>query len=1221
MIAVMASPAFAERGHHFATPFGSPGSGDGQLQLAPVERSPDNNLIREGGAGSGLAINESTHDVYVADTGNHRVVEFDSNGNFIRAFGADVGGAGVDVCATGCLAGTPGSTPGQLSEPIFIAVDNDAASSSHGDVYVADRGDGIVTKFDSSGNLISAWAAGGQLDGSAAPEGPFKRFSGIAVDPLGDLWVGNQRSVFEFSSQASFIRNWTGQERPAADAPAGIAIDATGDIYALYNGPGLGGPVEKLAPAGTFLGWLYGAYGSGQKLTTTSLTVVPTSGEVYLDQGDSIETIPSSCEPITEEIFSSITEADYRSHHCSISSHLTSPDLTEGAGIAFDAAAEGSLFIAEPATDRILPFLPEPPGPPVIVSEWTNSVGAEDVLIQAELEPKSFPTEAETEYQFEYLTRSEFEANGESFAQATSIPLPNGRLAPDFEDHTVSAHLNGLQPKTEYLYRLSAENSHSIEPTRGRPLSFATDSLVPLPLPDGRHWEQVSPSDKHGSSIYESVSDVASVNGDSVAYVASSPTEAGAAGAASETRVLSSRGPAGWASHDLNLPHLSAAGAFTGEYFSFSEDLSRALVNPAGAVFNPFLSPEASEQTAYLRSDFIPGQATSFCLSGCYRPLVTAADAPLGTRFADCPYVESCMPTAIGASADARHVVLSNVRSVKPVGLTETPGDEGGLYEWYEGHLAMVSVLPGAAGPAPVKLLPLLGSAVSEVSPPDHKIGAVSADGSRVIWSEDLYGGRSPLFNHLYLRDLATEETVKLDTVKGGAGTGPALPVFQAASADGSIVFFTDEERLTPDSGAEPGHPDLYRCQLVRPEEEGALTCQLTDLTPEASGQPGGAVGSVLGASKDGSTVYFVANGVLSSNQVDWGDGPETAQAGECDPLPQDPTAGAHCNLYLYREGSTKFIATLSSEDESAWDPSMHQHASRVSSNGKWLAFPSQRRLSGYDNTDSQTGLPDQEVFLYHVGGGEAGELHCASCDPSGARPHGLILEAGGAAGSTVIRRQLRYGRNQGVAATLTGSNFTENYLPRNLSDSGRLFFDSAGALLPQDSNGLADIYQYEPPGIGDCGEESSAYFGRNGGCLGLISSGTSPRESFFLDASGSGDDVFFVTSSKLLGTDADSAYDVYDAHVCSSEAPCLPPPPPPKPSCEGDACQQPATPPVDPTPGSLTFQGAGNVVECPKGKVEKSGKCVAKKSNKKKHKHHKKSKNRHARVNRGGAK
>ena len=59
-------------------------------------------------------------------------------------------------------------------------------------------------------------------------------------------------------------------------------------------------------------------------------------------------------------------------------------------------------------------------------------------------------------------------------------------------------------------------------------------------------------------------------------------------------------------------------------------------------------------------------------------------------------------------------------------------------------------------------------------------------------------------------------------------------------------------------------------------------------------------------------------------------------------------------------------------------------------------------------------------------------------------------------------------------------------------------------------------------------------------GCVGLISSGTSGEESAFLDASESGNDVFFLTASRLVPQDLDSALDVYDAHVCSASSPCL---------------------------------------------------------------------------------
>ena len=42
-------------------------------------------------------------------------------------------------------------------------------------------------------------------------------------------------------------------------------------------------------------------------------------------------------------------------------------------------------------------------------------------------------------------------------------------------------------------------------------------------------------------------------------------------------------------------------------------------------------------------------------------------------------------------------------------------------------------------------------------------------------------------------------------------------------------------------------------------------------------------------------------------------------------------------------------------------------------------------------------------------------------------------------------------------------------YQSRYLSDSGRLFFDSSDALVPQDANGTEDVYEYEPAGVGSC--------------------------------------------------------------------------------------------------------------------------------------------------------
>ena len=72
---------------------------------------------------------------------------------------------------------------------------------------------------------------------------------------------------------------------------------------------------------------------------------------------------------------------------------------------------------------------------------------------------------------------------------------------------------------------------------------------------------------------------------------------------------------------------------------------------------------------------------------------------------------------------------------------------------------------------------------------------------------------------------------------------------------------------------------------------------------------------------------------------------------------------------------------------------------SRVSPNGRYLAFMSERSLTGYENRDANSGEPDEEVFLYDA---STGRLVCASCDPTGARPVGLRRAA---ANSTDARR------------------------------------------------------------------------------------------------------------------------------------------------------------------------------------------------------------------------
>jgi hypothetical protein len=152
---------------------------------------------------------------------------------------------------------------------------------------------------------------------------------------------------------------------------------------------------------------------------------------------------------------------------------------------------------------------------------------------------------------------------------------------------------------------------------------------------------------------------------------------------------------------------------------------------------------------------------------------------------------------------------------------------------------------------------------------------------------------------------------------------------------------------------------------------------------------------------------------------------------------------------------------------------------------------------------------------------------------------------------------------SDGTTGALQATNQGNVYQPRWISaDGSRVFFISNEGLVPQDTNNVDDVYEWERPGSGECVESS--------GCVYLLSGGTSTADSSFLDASESGDDVFIVTRAKLVSGDEDDLFDVYDVRVGSA--------PPTPPVCTGTGCQGvPSPPPIFATPSSVTFEGVGN--------------------------------------------
>lgn len=785
-----------------------------------------------------------------------------------------------------------------------------------------------------------------------------------------------------------------------------------------------------------------------------------------------------------------------------------------------------------------------------VESQWATDVTDTTATFRAELDPLGAPAVWWLEY-----------GTDMTYGSTTAEKV----LGSGFGAVAVQAPIANLQPGTTYHYRFAARDERDgvVYTVHGNDRTTTTQlGGLGLDLADRRVWEMVSPPQKFGAKLVGGITTQAAEDGGEIAYFARGSIEADPEGnrLLEPSTILARRVSQSWHSKDITPPNervVPVSSGNPGEYALFAPDFSRAILDPHTVA--P-LSPLASERTPYLRENVEPP---------IYTPLVHPGNVDTEPKFGGSG-PDSAVRIA-GATPDLSHVALSST-----VSLLENVPDLA-LYLWDAGQLEPIGVLPAGEGGGFVEG-GVIGSGEASVQ------RAISEDGARIFWSTGTYDPSGNNLTGLYLRDMEAGQTARLDVAQPGAtGFGSPRPVFQGASADGTVVFFTDSRELTED--ASPGGRDLYRCEIP-PGTLPPGCATMTDISSPGLGSSDSAevLGVSPGVSEDGSMIYFVAEGVLDAGAV-----------------PGEP------NLYVWVEGEgVRFIAALDPADDAAWGlggtanvPGATSLNAAGSPSGHYLAFMSQRGLTGYDNRDAASGAPLQEVFLYDA---IADQLRCVSCNPSGGRPSGVEpLDAG------LVDPRGRW-TGEMLAGVLPLSNIRGTagyafYQPRAVLENGRVFFNAFDALVPADANGGWDVYQHEPTGVGDCTTSSGdADTARSaGGCVSLISSGTAEEEVGFLDASITGDDVFFLSSARLSVLDEDSELDVYDARVDGVLAIQEP-----NPECLGEACQPAPSAPNDPTPASAALQGAGNLKpkagqpRCPKGKraVRRKGKtkCVAKK-------------------------
>jgi hypothetical protein len=985
------------------------------------------------------------------------------------------------------------------------------ATDAQGNIYVTGLRDGLLAEYSPSGS--------GLRDIPGTAEG-----RSVAIDPTnGHILVSEGAGVHEFDASGTSL-NVTRPTSPVTEhlGTSATAVDSSGDLYVADSWLEAGvvkSAVEEFGP---------GAFLPTSKISAPVSELEPTSATLN-------GSVNPEGVPLTGCHFDYVTQAAFEATGFSdLSSGGEAPCVPAAGSIPVDssfhpvhAAASGlqsgvtyryELFAASDPTQlggtsssSTVSFTA--PGEPVITSTSISELSSSFVDLNAEIDPRA----AQTTYQFQYVDAADYEAavaakDPDPYAAGASIPATPAGIGAGAGAVSVSQEVGGLQPGSSYHFRIVAANT--LATVTGVDREFTTLPAPVQGLPDGRAYELVTPPNKgDGEDMFVgSETDAHEIHNFDRGYssesgnqfVLSTTSDFGADASAGQNGYVFNRSSEGWSTTSLagSGPGTQSLDA---EVFDMADFSLVGIADQVGSLGNEAQDREVNEVGP-------PGGPYSTLTNSSY---LTSSG---GNRI-------------IGASSDLSHVVLaSHEHSLVPVDEQQDPGSNA-LFESHNGRLSLVNV--NSEGALLSKCGAVLGQSV-RASGLTHD--AVSADGSKVFFTApDPYGvgagcpEGSVHTPQLYVRENG-KTTVAISDPPGTTNPQPA--VFAGASRDGSRVFFVTATKLTADDHG--GAPELY--------EYDTNTGTLVRVSRGESGEAEGSVTTVPAVAAEGSAVYFTSKQMLTSDA---------------------PFPNGGVNLYRFdtQHETTVYVATISKEDyyyasADVWWPytgnKMALEAGAewyTTPDGRYLVFGSTASVTGYNNS------PAGSVLCYHPGGAGAssggcqeiyrydsvtGSVVCVSCDPGGAKP---------------------------VSNAQFGRSFMRNLSgepPRPVSDNGEyVFFETADALVPQDTNGQLDVYEW------------------HNGTVSLISSGTDSYHSFFLDSSPDGHNVFFGTHARLVPADRDGEGDVYDARICEPQRddPCIEAARGETAQCEGDACQNAFAAPIDQSPASLSFSGAGNVL------------------------------------------
>ncbi|MGH2940154.1 MAG: hypothetical protein ACRDPE_18755 [Solirubrobacterales bacterium] len=305
----------------YSTAFGSAGSGNGQFNH-PADIALD-----------------AKGDLWVVDSANNRVEEFNEKGEFLTKFG------------------TAGTGTGQLNRPTAIAVD------ANGDVWVVDAQNGRVEEFNEKGEFLAEFGSGGKGNGQFSGYGP----EGIAIDYHGDIWVSDTSGgrLEKFSEAGQFLRSvgTPGIGSGQLSEPTGIDVGPGGNVWVADYG---NNKVLEYGPSGQLLREFGGESTSNGQFRRPDAVAVDSKGDVWVaDQNN-------------ERVQEFNQGGEYLGKFGAAGSGAGQFNFGFPVGIATDA--KGDIWVTDSGNNRIqkwiVPGYATPAGPSYLSSFGTAGTGA-----------------------------------------------------------------------------------------------------------------------------------------------------------------------------------------------------------------------------------------------------------------------------------------------------------------------------------------------------------------------------------------------------------------------------------------------------------------------------------------------------------------------------------------------------------------------------------------------------------------------------------------------------------------------------------------------------------------------------------------------------------------------------------------------------------------------------------------------------------------------------